>query len=81
MLAKLSISPGNRVLELVEFAVSNTVYRLTNETPCKLFFGRNQFGIINDKVRVILEARNNEERVLVATRNAATQAIQKSQKK
>ena len=54
MLVKLSISPGkwNRVLELVEFAINNTVYRSTNETPCKLLFGRNQFGIINDKLRV-----------------------------
>ena len=58
MLAKLSTSPGkwDRVLELVEFAINNTVYRSTNDTPCKLFFGWNQFRIINDKLKVILEA-------------------------
>ncbi|XP_078051475.1 uncharacterized protein LOC144477618 [Augochlora pura] len=81
MLAKLSTSPRkwDRILEFLEFAINNTVCRSTNETPCQLLFGRNQFGIVNDKLRVILEARSNEERDQVGKRNAATQAIEKSQ--
>lgn len=44
MLAKLCETPSkwDRVLDQIEFAINNTVYRVTSETPARLLFGLEQ---------------------------------------
>jgi len=55
MLAKLSESTSkwDRVLNVVEFAINNTIHRSTGQSPSVLLFGVNQVGIVNDEIRLI----------------------------
>lgn len=65
MLAKLSESTNkwDRVLNVVEFAINNTVHRSTGQSPSVLLFGVNQVGIVNDEIRLILDNEINTSSV------------------
>ncbi|CAK9832604.1 hypothetical protein ANTRET_LOCUS9401 [Anthophora retusa] len=81
MLAKLCETPEkwDRVLGQVEFALNNTVCRMTGETPSKLLFGICQTGEINDNIRYLLEGRSENERNLETIRGKAVDNIAKQQ--
>ncbi|CAK9817732.1 Transposon Ty3-I Gag-Pol polyprotein [Anthophora plagiata] len=78
MLSKLSFTTGswNEALSKVEYAINNTFNRSIGNTPCKLLFGVNQTGQVNDDLRVILE--ENDIRDLNAIRENAVAKIQTS---
>ena len=81
MLAKLSEHPDIwfKILDKVEFALNNSVCRSTTETPSRLLFGINQLGIVNDKIRLELDANSDVERDLSAFRDATSEKIEKCQ--
>ena len=81
MIAKLCDTPQkwDRVLEQVEFALNNTVCRTTKETPSQLLFGVNQFGEVNDCMRLLLERDSDKKRNLEALRENASKNIEKNQ--
>lgn len=45
-----------KILFDVEFAINNTIHKVTGETPSKLLFGVGQKGKIIDKIQEYLEA-------------------------
>lgn len=81
MIAKLCDDPHkwDRILSQVEYAVNNTVCRSTGETPSKLLFGIEQFGKVNDKVKLVVEQYANVSRDLESLRKSAFEKIQKEQ--
>lgn len=82
MLAKLSESTNkwDRVLNVVEFAINNTIHRSTGQSPSVLLFGVNQVGIVNDEIRLILDNEINTSCVdLDEVRKIAAECIEKAQ--
>jgi len=81
MLAKLSETPAkwDNVLQSVEFTLNNSICRATNETPSRLLFGINQTGVINDKLKLMLDPYSDENRDLIKIREQASQTIEKTQ--
>jgi len=82
MLAKLSESTNkwDRVLNVIEFAINNTIHRSTGQSPSVLLFGVNQVGIVNDEIRLILDNEINTSSVdLNEVRTIAAECIEKAQ--
>lgn len=81
MLAKLCESPDkwDKVLDHVEFCLNNTVSRAIGSTPCKLLFGMDQRGIVNDELKLLLEFQSDVDRNLVSGREVASENIEKIQ--
>jgi len=57
----------------VEFAINNTVHRLTGQTPSRLLFGINQVGDMNDELRHVLEEINENRFDLREIRGKASE--------
>lgn len=81
MLAKVAENPNkwDQVLDLVEFALNSTICRSIQDTPSRILFGINQWGKVNDSVRLVLEEKKNEDRDLGSIRDNAARCIEKNQ--
>lgn len=67
----------------VEFYINNTICRSTGVSPCKLLFGVEQRGIVNDNIKEFFDANNDETRNLDSIREKAaakTEAVQNKNK-
>lgn len=71
--------PWDKCIEMVEFALNNTVHRMINTHPSIMLFGVNQKGKVVDKIREELE-NNNVNIDLSTIRNNAKQNEEKAQK-
>ena len=62
ILAKLSDFPNkwDQVINQVEFAINNTVFRSTGNTPSRLLFGLDQLGEIHDFLRLNLSQTKDD---------------------
>jgi hypothetical protein len=82
MLAKLTelTNKCDRALQKVEFAINNTVYGSTGQSPSMLLFGVHQVSEINDEIRRILENYvTDNPRELEILRAKAAERIIRSQ--
>lgn len=70
-----------KILFDVEFAINNTVHKVTGETPSKLLFGVDQRGKVIDKIQEYLEDKvTDNNRDLICLRARAAEKIIKGQK-
>lgn len=81
MLAKMSdsLNKWDQIIDLVEFAMNNTVCRSIGNTPSQLLFGIDQLGRINDTLRLCLNNYMAENRDLEKLREEASIEINKNQ--
>lgn len=69
----------DKSLEEIEFAINNTISRVTGETPSRLLFGVAQRGRIVDNLREYIEEQSESEpRDLTKMRSTAADKIEKA---
>lgn len=69
----------HKSLRDIEFAINNTVNRITGETPSRMLFGVEQRGQIVDGIREYVLEFNDEIRDIEDIRNKATEKIGRAQ--
>lgn len=81
LLAKLcdTQKKWDQAIVTVEYALNNTMSRSTGETPSRLLFSVDQFGQLNDNLRLFLDNYTENDRDLPASRHRAAENITKTQ--
>lgn len=64
------------VLEKAEYTINNSIHKITGETPCKLLFGINQNGKVEDKLKSYLDSyKERNKHTLEIIRDKAAKKI------
>ena len=67
------------MLRSVEFAINNSISRSTGKCPSELLFGVPQRGEITDRIRLMMETKQDIDRDLEKLRSDASESISRLQ--